>query len=106
MALCFTDSRMSGHTRLIEDATVREDDEELLRVITQALAASIEGVTMFQIAIANEAGHPYRYVEVYGLNQLVRVNEALQRMGFVDQAPNDGGKVRGYDSLFVKHVHG
>lgn len=87
-------------TELIAGVRVRDDDDEVLRLLA-AVPPCYPGRVMC-LAICNEDGEPYRLVRSLGVREWVHIGLALAAQGFRDQEQASEFADTAFDGLYVR----
>jgi len=91
---------MRIYSKRLEATNVGEEDEKVLNALSATMKKDIEGSTAFTAGIRNSEGIVYREVTLYGLNQAMGFANRMDKAGFIDEMPDDGGQIDGYDTTF------
>ena len=92
----------AGRTRLLGAAAAHGDDVQVLQAIRAIAQPEVEADCAFRAAILNEAGRPYREVDLHSLLETMRLTAALNASGFRRDAAKREGRSKRYDWYFTK----
>lgn len=91
---------MDGQTVLVEAVEKGPHDDAVLKALRAVRGKPTEGPTNWRIGVRNEAGEIYRVIYLSNMEEAVALSERLERIGFIDELPQDSQFIPGCDTTF------
>lgn len=75
-------------------------DDAVLKALRSVCRTPVDGPTNWRIGVRNEDGEIYRVIYLSNMQEAVALSDRLERLGFIDEMPQDSQFIPGCDTTF------